>query len=203
MNTMKDLIQIVIGEKIWWEQPAPRKRSRRPHSRAGCRTIAMWTPVFKTIWDRRTIASGCYHPAYDVGIWLWVCNSFPWQHPLLWVGTIMLTKADEPMIHEKKSTASVFLNLFCLLLEYRLKAQVCEVMQLSDGGYFVCPRCKITLDRDFQSFCDRCGQHLDWSRNKEATIIFPSRKRWIYYVYFVFPRYRLPRIWVVLCFLCR
>ena len=32
------------------------------------------------------------------------------------------------------------------------------------GGlsYPLCPRCKITMERDYQRFCDRCGQKLAW-----------------------------------------
>lgn len=26
----------------------------------------------------------------------------------------------------------------------------------------VCPRCDITMEREYQFFCDRCGQRLDW-----------------------------------------
>jgi len=26
----------------------------------------------------------------------------------------------------------------------------------------VCPQCGITMEREYQSFCDRCGQRLDW-----------------------------------------
>ena len=36
-----------------------------------------------------------------------------------------------------------------------------------------CPRCRLTLDREYMSFCDRCGQRLDWGlfarRAKELT----------------------------------
>lgn len=28
--------------------------------------------------------------------------------------------------------------------------------------YFLCPRCDITMDREYQSYCDRCGQRLGW-----------------------------------------
>ena len=37
--------------------------------------------------------------------------------------------------------------------------------------YYVCPRCKITLEREFMAFCDRCGQKLDWRSYKKAKII--------------------------------
>ena len=43
------------------------------------------------------------------------------------------------------------------------------------GCYPVCPYCKLTLDREYQHFCDRCGQELDWKDYSNAIIIFPSR----------------------------
>lgn len=33
----------------------------------------------------------------------------------------------------------------------------------TDSGYPVCPRCNSTLEREYQSYCDRCGQCLDLS----------------------------------------
>ena len=32
--------------------------------------------------------------------------------------------------------------------------------------YSVCPRCECTLERDYQRYCDRCGQALKWKRNR-------------------------------------
>lgn len=43
-------------------------------------------------------------------------------------------------------------------------------------GYYVCPRCRITVEREFMLYCDRCGQHLDWSRYEQAAIIYPGDK---------------------------
>lgn len=34
-----------------------------------------------------------------------------------------------------------------------------------------CPRCHISIERDYQSFCDNCGQRLDWSCFEYAIII--------------------------------
>jgi len=45
---------------------------------------------------------------------------------------------------------------------------------LSETGYYVCPRCNASLDREFVSYCDRCGQKLDWSRYKKAELIYPN-----------------------------
>ena len=33
--------------------------------------------------------------------------------------------------------------------------------------YVVCPNCKTTMDRDFQAYCDRCGQKLKWPSFKK------------------------------------
>lgn len=35
----------------------------------------------------------------------------------------------------------------------------------------ICPRCQRTLDREYQSFCDRCGQALDWKHFNKAIVI--------------------------------
>lgn len=43
-------------------------------------------------------------------------------------------------------------------------------------GYYVCPRCKITMDREFMSFCDRCGQKLDWKYYRKAKVIYPGKR---------------------------
>lgn len=45
-----------------------------------------------------------------------------------------------------------------------------------DTGYYVCPNCKTTLDREFAAFCDRCGQRLDWRRCEKARIIYPDSR---------------------------
>lgn len=62
---------------------------------------------------------------------------------------------------------------------YRVAMRVAEVMVcksafMGETGYYVCPRCHITLEREFMSFCDRCGQHLDWTDYKAARIIYPG-----------------------------
>lgn len=44
-------------------------------------------------------------------------------------------------------------------------------------SYYVCPRCQITVEREFMKYCDRCGQCLDWSRYEQAKIIYPGSKQ--------------------------
>ena len=39
----------------------------------------------------------------------------------------------------------------------------------------VCPRCKVTLEREYQSFCDRCGQCLNWKEFFRAKVTLPNK----------------------------
>lgn len=62
------------------------------------------------------------------------------------------------------------------LLSYRQKMPVREVRIFSSShgktGYYICPRCSITMERDFMSFCDRCGQRLGWKGYRKAKKIY-------------------------------
>ena len=59
--------------------------------------------------------------------------------------------------------------------------QVCEIMVIpsagGESGWAVCPRCGMTMDREFMSFCDRCGQRLGWNAYKKAKIIYPGTRK--------------------------
>ncbi len=47
---------------------------------------------------------------------------------------------------------------------YRWPMQVKTVCSYRRGAEFPqCPRCEITMEREYQLFCDRCGQRLNWS----------------------------------------
>jgi hypothetical protein len=64
------------------------------------------------------------------------------------------------------------------LAAYRHPRQVREyVLYQSTFGnasaFFLCPRCDLTLDRDYQAFCDRCGQCLNWKRIEKAELRAP------------------------------
>lgn len=58
---------------------------------------------------------------------------------------------------------------------YRRPMRVCRIQcyRRSYGwdGYPVCPQCGITMEREYQPYCDRCGQCLDWTSYKNAAII--------------------------------
>lgn len=37
-----------------------------------------------------------------------------------------------------------------------------------ESAFYFCPRCGITMEREYQAYCDRCGQRLSWSRIEQA-----------------------------------
>ena len=43
-------------------------------------------------------------------------------------------------------------------------------------GFAVCPRCRGNLEREYQTFCDRCGQKLDWKDYKKVRKIRCGRR---------------------------
>ena len=59
---------------------------------------------------------------------------------------------------------------------YRRPMQVREIMVFVRSGWFmaVCPRCGITVEREYMAYCDRCGQCLGWKELKKAAIIYPG-----------------------------
>lgn len=72
---------------------------------------------------------------------------------------------------------SGFWNLLQAVLSFRQPMPIAEVKVLLGSGYYVCPRCSLTMDREFMAFCDRCGQCLDWKHYKKARIIYLNRKQ--------------------------
>lgn len=66
-------------------------------------------------------------------------------------------------------------------LEYRNKKAVTEYMMLPDrisaeSAYYLCPRCRVTMEREYQSFCDRCGQRLGWEKIDNAKRVWPGEQ---------------------------
>lgn len=41
--------------------------------------------------------------------------------------------------------------------------------------YPICPRCQQSFEREYQAFCDRCGQKLCWRGYSSAKIILPRQ----------------------------
>lgn len=43
---------------------------------------------------------------------------------------------------------------------------------LHSDSYYVCPRCRISIDREFTAYCDRCGQCLNWEGYEHARVLY-------------------------------
>lgn len=91
-----------------------------------------------------------------------------------------MNKAHRNNIFEFQAapTESLWKLLFSLM-SYRRKMPVTEIRifpsnYYGETGYYVCPRCSVTLEREFMAYCDRCGQRLDWRDYKKAREIHPE-----------------------------
>lgn len=48
-------------------------------------------------------------------------------------------------------------------ISYRKKMPVKQVLLLDNGDeHPICPRCGCTMEKEYQNYCDRCGQRLEW-----------------------------------------
>ena len=54
---------------------------------------------------------------------------------------------------------------------YRLPMPVMQLRKYRAAAYYICPRCKITMEREFMAYCDRCGQCLSWGNYEKAEVI--------------------------------
>lgn len=55
-------------------------------------------------------------------------------------------------------------------MTYRAPMPVIHLKRYRETTYYLCPRCKVTLEREFTAYCDRCGQRLSWKKYKKAVI---------------------------------
>ena len=79
----------------------------------------------------------------------------------------------------KEKTARQRNSLVLLAVQYRIPLPVREILQLPNGTcYPICPRCNMTIEREYMCFCDRCGQKLSWERIDFARIVnVPCRRK--------------------------
>ena len=65
-------------------------------------------------------------------------------------------------------------------MSYRIAMPVTALRYFPRMGtsFPVCPHCEMLLDREFQFFCDRCGQRLSWKGypKKAKVLVFPFDK---------------------------
>ena len=89
---------------------------------------------------------------------------------------ILHTSMESLLVVPDRNTASVDeeKDLLGECVSYRQPLPITQLVVTSEyphSGYFACPRCKVTLDREFVAYCDRCGQKLAWRHYKKAELI--------------------------------
>lgn len=63
-------------------------------------------------------------------------------------------------------------------VSYRVPMRVREVCRFYSGDlYPVCPRCGETIEREYMSYCDRCGQRLGWEFFDFSVVVPAPRQR--------------------------
>jgi predicted amidophosphoribosyltransferase len=56
-------------------------------------------------------------------------------------------------------------------LSYRQPLTVTNVIIHRNGvSVAICPKCHKAIDRDYQAFCDSCGQKLKWTAMRKMTV---------------------------------
>lgn len=64
-------------------------------------------------------------------------------------------------------------SILVTAVSYRIAMPVTKMVQYSSGGYAypICPRCRQSMDREYMSYCDRCGQKLSWEKLDNAKVL--------------------------------
>lgn len=47
-------------------------------------------------------------------------------------------------------------------IDYRIPRKVISIRKITQYYFPVCPKCNSTIPREYQAYCDRCGQALKW-----------------------------------------
>lgn len=65
------------------------------------------------------------------------------------------------------------IGFFIDAASYRVARPVTKLVRYPMHGYCypLCPRCKKCMEREYVSYCDRCGQKLNWDKIEEAVIL--------------------------------
>ena len=69
------------------------------------------------------------------------------------------------------------IRLFAEVVAYRIPLPVTKVIAYTNDIYPICPRCEVSLEREYMSFCDRCGQKLNWDYFDHAKVVSPKYKK--------------------------
>lgn len=80
-------------------------------------------------------------------------------------------------LYTKKQTPNFLIRHFTEAISYRVPLPITKVIVYTNTSYPVCPRCSMSIEREYMSFCDRCGQKLSWHLLDHAIICYPKSKK--------------------------
>lgn len=83
----------------------------------------------------------------------------------MWIDRLEAQQLNEELMRE-------------LDFRFLMRVTMVQCRRMSSGitTFPICPKCDCTFEREYQSFCDRCGQKLDWSGYERAVLVFPGAK---------------------------
>lgn len=85
----------------------------------------------------------------------------------------MKNELKNPITEQKYTT-----RLFSKAVSYRIPLPVTKIIVYTDNtAYPLCPRCDSAIEREYVSFCDQCGQKLNWDLFECARVVRPGFKR--------------------------
>ena len=62
------------------------------------------------------------------------------------------------------------------IISYRTAIRVTECITYDKCTSFpICPKCDCALEREYQSYCDRCGQKLSWVGYLKAKVRYVEK----------------------------
>ena len=96
------------------------------------------------------------------------------------VGNIIRQKQSIGLDSFEKICSSLELDPNDLLLKDNdTKAiPVKSILYIDETLFFpICPNCKITIEREYQAYCDRCGCRLSWKNFSNAKIIYSKNTK--------------------------
>ena len=116
-------------------------------------------------------------PSPFIVFWLLFANSIPLEYKETGNELVAIKKLPQiplPIDDEYQDTQENANNLE--QLSYRRPMRVTAIVYFPQChppvSFPRCPRCEITMEREYQSYCDRCGQQLSWrGYGKHTTVI--------------------------------
>lgn len=80
----------------------------------------------------------------------------------------------------EKNKKYAFLELQQSLKKSLPKTVTEAIVFPNNNAYWICPNCKCSFEREYQSYCDRCGQRLKWIALRKVKYILikpPNNKK--------------------------